>query len=109
MMGNNIDMHYNDRRDDPNNTSSYSNYDRLGGMYDHVQTSYDKADTSGGFLSSTENVDKSGDLSNKPSLIRTFASNSSDEASTPQQMPIDKSPDVIPHSIGKFNFSFEIS
>ena len=103
MMGNNIDMHYNDRRDDPNTTSSYNNYDRLGGLYDHIQTSYDKTDTSGGFLSATEGMNKTGESSNKPSLIRTFPNNSSDEANTPQQMPIDKSPDVIPHSSGKLN------
>ena len=41
------------------------------------------------------------EASNKVSLIRTFPNHVSDEASTPQQMPVDKSPDVIPHSIGK--------
>ena len=104
-VGNSMNIHYNqhnDRHGDANGTSSYNNYDRLGGLYDHMQSPYDKKDTnSGGFLS-TDSANKVVEVSNnKNSLIRTFP-NLTKEAGTPQQMPLDKSPDVIPHGIGKF-------
>ena len=53
-MGNDINMHYNQqvqRRDDPNSTSSYNNYDRLGGIYDHMQGFDKKESMSAGFPS----------------------------------------------------------
>ena len=104
---NNIDIHYNqrnnDRRDNTNSTSNYNNYDRFGGLYEHMQGPCDEKDGTGNFLGS-ENINKtlSVESSNKEPLIRTFPNNPTDEVSSPQQMPIDKSPDVIPHGIGKF-------
>ena len=100
-MRNDIDIHYNqqhERRDDPNSTSSYSNYDRLGGIYDHMQGLDSKDSSSGGFLSQQG---KPNDVANKPSLVITFPKNSTEDSKNSQQMPIDKSPDVIPHGIGK--------
>ena len=100
-MRNDIDIHYNqqhERRDDPNSTSSYSNYDRLGGIYDHMQGLDSNDSSSGGFLSQQG---KPNDVANKPSLVITFPKNSTGDSKNSQQMPIDKSPDVIPHGIGK--------
>ena len=108
-MGNDTNMHYNqqiERRDDPNSTSSYNNYDRLGGIYDHIQ-GFDKKDaTSGGFLSQDG---KPADATNKPPIVRTFANNSTGDSNNLKQIPIDKSPDVIPHGIGKFKTIFKQS
>ena len=108
-IGNGLNIHYNQQndtnKDDPHSSSSYSNYDRFGGLYDHIQTPYGQKDatTSGGFLS-TDSLNNKQENPNKPMPIRTFPS-SLDNASKPPQIKMDKSPDVIPHSTGEYNYS----
>ena len=106
-MGNDLNMHYNQqvqRQNDPNSLSNYNNYGRLGGIYDQSQV-YDKKDpANGGFLSQDG---KPNDATNTSSIARAFLNNSTGDSKNSQQMPIDKSPDVIPHGIGKSKISFK--
>ena len=107
---NNIDVHYNQhsgRRDNTNCTSNYNNYDRLGGLYEHMQGPCDEKEVTGSFLAG-ENINKTLSLESSNKGPLTFPNNTTDEVCKPQQMTIDKSPDVIPHGIGKFIISLSM-
>ena len=102
---NNIGLHFNqpiDGRDNINSTSNYNNYDRLAGFYDHMQGPCDEKDGTGNFLTGDSiNKTTTVDSSNEAAPVRKFPSNSMEEASDQQQVTMDRSPDVIPHGIGK--------
>ena len=102
---NNVGLHFNqpmDGRDNINSTSNYNNYDGLAGFYDHLQETCDEKDGTGTFLTGDSiNKTTTVDSSNEPAPARKFPNNSTEEARNQQQVTMDRSPDVIPHGIGK--------